>query len=142
LVNVNGGVVGVNTMVVGGDQGVAVPSQVIQPFVSEALDRKVSLGVGVQPTPLPGAPPSPHGALARAGLMVVELTPEGPADRAGMLPGDILVELDGAALETGPRALLRALVDRVPGDRVPLRLLRGGRWKELEVELAPLEQKM
>ena len=38
LVNAAGGVLGINTMIVGGDQGVAIPSHVVQDFVAESLD--------------------------------------------------------------------------------------------------------
>ncbi len=141
LVNARGAVVGINTMIVGGDQGVAIPSHLASIFVEEALDRQVILGVGVQPTPLPAAALGQMLLEQATGLLVVELTPDGPARKAGVLPGDILVRLDGLALEQ-PRALLSALVARSPGERVSLGLLRGGQWHELQASLAPREQLM
>ncbi len=136
LLNARGAVVGINAMVVGGDQGVAIPSQVASGFVKETLDRQVALGVGVQATPLPAGLPALSGGT---GLLVVELTPDGPAEQAGLLPGDILVEVDGRALE-GPRALLRVLAERRPGESIPLRLVRAGRLETLEAELSPRER--
>jgi serine protease Do len=138
LVNAGGGVVGINTMIVGGDQGVAIPSHLASVFVEEALDRQVVLGVGVQPTPLPAVALEQVAQGQANGLLVVELTPNGPARQAGILPGDILVQLDGLALEQ-PRALLSALVARTPGERVSLGLLRGGEWREVQANLAPRE---
>lgn len=141
LVNAQGAVVGINTMIVGGDQGVAIPSQVASAFVEESLERRVVLGVGVRPVSLPAGAEIEAEVQQQAGLLVVELTPAGPANQAGVLAGDILVRLNGVSLE-GPRALLRALVDRRPGELVSLGLLRGGRWRELQAELAPLERAM
>jgi serine protease Do len=40
LLDAGGGVIGINTMIIGGDLGVAIPSQVVQRFITEALDRK------------------------------------------------------------------------------------------------------
>lgn len=139
LVNARGAVVGINTMIVGGDQGVAIPSQLASAFVEESLERRVVLGVGVRPVPLPAGVPVRAEPAPQGGLLVIELTPNGPANQAGVLTGDILVEMNGVLLE-GPRALLRALVDRHPGERVSLGLLRGGRWHQLQAELAPLER--
>lgn len=134
LVNAAGEVVGINTMIVGGDQGVAIRSPVAVRFVAEALDREVALGVGVQVTPLPASIRSELQDAQASGLLVVEVAPDGAAERAGVLPGDILVAVDEVALPE-PRALLSALVGRSPGQRVPLRVLRGGRWREVEAEL-------
>ncbi len=44
LVNAAGGVLGINTMIVGGDQGVAIPSHVVQKFVGESLDGENDSG--------------------------------------------------------------------------------------------------
>jgi S1-C subfamily serine protease len=40
LLDAGGGIIGINTMIIGGDLGVAIPSEVVQDFVSESLDRK------------------------------------------------------------------------------------------------------
>ncbi len=139
LVNARGAVVGINTMIVGGDQGVAIPSHLASNFVEESLDRQVVLGIGVQPTPLAAAGLQQPAQGQASGLLVVELTPDGPARKAGVLPGDILVQLDGMALEQ-PQALLSALVNRSPGEHISLGLLRGGQWHEVQATLAAREQ--
>lgn len=51
LVNAAGAVIGVNSMVVGGDQGLAIAAHEADALVAEALDREVMLGVGVRPVP-------------------------------------------------------------------------------------------
>lgn len=133
LVDATGAVIGINAMIVGGDLSLAIPSHLAEALVADALDRRTSLGVGVRAIPLP---PAILGQAA--GLLVVETAPDGPAERAGILPGDILVTLGDVSLD-GPRALIRALATRQPGERVSLRLLRGGRWQQAEAELASHE---
>lgn len=135
LIDASGAVLGINAMILGGDRGVAIPSHVVAAFVAEAVGRRALLGVGVQPVPLPAA----IGQGQAAGLLVVELVPDGPAARAGLLVGDILLAVGDERLET-PRALTRALAGRQGGERVPLRLLRGGQPLNLAAELAELER--
>lgn len=139
LVDAAGAVLGINSMIVGGDQGVAIAVHEADALVAEALDRDVMLGVGVQPAELPAVMQDYVGREQASGLLVVELVPDGPADRAGITVGDILVQLDGLAL-TDPRALVRALLARRPGERMSVGLVRGGQWREIDVELAALEK--
>lgn len=139
LVDASGAVIGINSMIVGGDLSVAIPSHVASALAAEALDRRVILGVGVRPVPLPATIQSQVRPAQAAGLLVVELAPNGPAARAGVLPGDILVTLGGSPLDE-PHALIRALAPYRPGQHVPLHLLRGGQWHQAEAELAPLER--
>jgi len=91
------------------------------------------LGVGVQPVALPEALHAPAGAAA--GLMLVSLAEGGPAMQAGLLPGDILLTLDGAAL-AHPRTLAERLGPERVGGEGTLRLLRGGEVKEVSVRIA------
>lgn len=81
------------------------------------------LGLGLHPVGLPA--PIVAAAGREVGLMVVSLAPHGPAERAGILPGDILLEVDGVpAPDRG--ALARCLGAARIGQPLPLRLLRGG----------------
>lgn len=92
------------------------------------------LGVGLQPVGLPAALQAAlqPGAGRETGLMVMSLAPDGPAEQAGVLPGDILLDVSGVAAPT-PRAVARAMVGAIMGQPVPLRLLRGGAPIELSV---------
>lgn len=139
LVDAAGAVLGINSMIVGGDQGVAIAAHEADALVAEALDRGVMLGVGVQAVELPAVMQDYIGREQTTGLLVVELVENGPADRVGITIGDILVELGGAAL-TDPRALVSALLSRHAGERMSVGLVRGGQWREIDVELATLEK--
>jgi S1-C subfamily serine protease len=81
------------------------------------------LGVGLQPVEIPAALAQAAGQAS--GLMVVGMAAGGPAEAAGILPGDILLARGGEKL--AHPAAIRAMLapDRV-GQSVPVRLLRAG----------------
>jgi S1-C subfamily serine protease len=67
-------------------------------------------------------------------LLVVGLTPKGPADAAGLLVGDIMLDFDGHAVES-PEDLLDLLFGDRVGRNVPVRVLRGGVPHEISVRV-------
>ena len=146
LLNAAGEVIAINSMVIGPRLALSVPSQTVEALLAEGGQRP-RLGVSVQATALP-AIAAGQGVAQTAGLMVGGVTPDGPADRAGLLPGDILVALEyvpaGAAderrhrvtlIEPGDLAL--ALSRARAGEPVVLRLLRAGRL--IEQSITPAE---
>ena len=66
----------------------------------------------------------------------MEVTPESPAERAGVRPEDLIVELDGRPVAS-VGDLQRLMVAELIGARVPVRVLRRGRVTELD--LVPIE---
>jgi S1-C subfamily serine protease len=88
------------------------------------------LGIGSQPVRIPAG--QRGGRTQETGLLIVELAPDSPALRGGLLLGDILVAVDGQAMEDG-----EALQAFLGGDRVgrPLavQVLRGGALATLEL---------
>ena len=131
LVDVNGRVVGLNTMILsqsGGSEGIgfAVPSDILRGVFDqirkEGHVHRGEIGVSVQTiTPL----------LATGlklpqdwGVLVADATPDGPADRSGVQPGDIVLSLDGKPMENA-RQLEVNLYPHPVGDKVTLEVLRG-----------------
>jgi serine protease Do len=135
LLNARGEVIGINAMIFGGDLSVAIPSHVAQGWVARLPGKPVFIGLGVQRAVLPAALAS---AGQSAGLLVAQVAKGGPAERAGLLVGDLLLALDGAALPDTD-AFLEALAARGPGDVVRLDLARGGARLLVEVALAERE---
>jgi len=81
------------------------------------------LGVALRPMPVPEALRAAAGC--RVGRMVLSLSPNGPADQAGLEPGDLLLSLDGISIG-GPNALRSLLGPERVGRPVAVRLARGG----------------
>jgi S1-C subfamily serine protease len=137
LVSGAGEVVGINTAMIGGAQGLcfAVSSNtalfVIGEFVKHGRVRRAHLGIAAQTIPLPRRLAVATGAGARA-VRIGEVVHDGPADRSGLKCGDILVQLDGVAVD-GADDLIRMLsADRI-GRSTTLAVIRNGRVDQVEV---------
>lgn len=133
LLDARGAVVGINAMIFGGDLSVAIPIHVAEAWLRAGLPRpRVRFGVQVQPAALPEAARQGELAARGRGLLVAGVIAESPAERAGLLIGDLLLAADGAPLED-VAALQAALAQA--GDRLALRILRAGSVAALEVVL-------
>ena len=137
-------VIGINTAIISGAQGIcfAVASNTAQFVLSEIIRhgyvRRAYIGVSGQNAPIPRR----HAVLAsienKMGALVAQIEPDGPAARAGLLPGDVVIRLDGADVN-GVDDLIRAL-DRDRIDRtLEMDVLRMGRLRAIEIH--PLERK-
>jgi serine protease Do len=141
LADGRGRVVGVNTAVAGVGLGLAVPINtatrgIIAALMTEGRFRRAYLGIAGGPRPLP---PRLARKLGRAsGVEVVQVVEGGPAERAGMRPEDLIVELDGAAIE-GMDELQRVVVSELIGRPVRAKVVREGRERDLELVPAELD---
>ena len=117
LVDASGHVVGLNTSGLAREVRLAVPvttvSRVVDELVRKGHVSRGYLGLGMQPVWLPDPLRAQLGLERDTGLMVVTVQPDGPAGRAGVLLGDVLVALDGA-----PVADLDDVQARLGGDRI------------------------
>ena len=130
LVDTRGEVIGVNTAVIVPAQGIsfAVSAEtarlVVPQLLREGRVRRSYLGIAAQDVPLPRRLVRHHRLAADAGVLVTEVVAGGPAARAGVRDGDLLVSFDGHTVERTDdlhRLLTGDQVDR----SVPLQLLRG-----------------
>jgi serine protease Do len=139
LLDSRGRVVGINTAVAGVGLGLAVPinaatRQIIGALMRDGRVRRAYIGIAGGPRPLP---PQARLRLARsAGLEIVEVAEGSPAQRAGLRPEDLIVEMGGRPV-TRADDVQRLMNDAAIGRRLPVSLLRGDRW--LELELHPVE---
>jgi serine protease Do len=139
LADGRGHVVGINTAVAGVGLGLSVPinaatRRIVGALMTEGRFRRAYLGIAGGPRPLP---PRLARKLGRtAGVEVVQVVEGGPADRAGMRPEDLIVELDGTPIE-GMDTLQRVVVGELIGRAIPAKVVREGRERELE--LVPTE---
>src|SRR5213079_957598 len=135
LADGRGRVIGINTAVAGVGLGLAVPintatRRIVAALMTEGRFRRAYLGIAGGPRPLP---PRLARELGRsAGVEVVQVVEGGPADRAGMRPEDLIVELDGTPIE-GMDELQRVVVSELIGHAVRAKVIREGREQELEL---------
>lgn len=124
LADARGRVIGINSMIAGG-MAVAVPSNDVGRFMAQLVETRGVLGIAARPVPL-----RVDASAEGIGLLITQVATGSPAERSGVLPGDILVGLDGhsGGLETLARGL-RALRSGTP---VLLDLLRGGQVARVE----------
>jgi S1-C subfamily serine protease len=101
----------------------ATLDRVVDPLLTEGRIARGWLGVGLQPVLIPDS--LRQIAERESGLMVVGLASGGPAETAGVLPGDIVLDIDGSPVSR-PRALTASLSPDRIGQVTILRLLRAG----------------
>jgi S1-C subfamily serine protease len=135
LIDSDGAVIGMNTRTLLRGEDLAVPTATLQRVVAELAAhggvRRGYLGVGAFPAQLPAALAQLAGR--DRGALVASIEDGGPAALAGVLVGDILVELAGTPV-TDPDSLRLVLGDR-PGETVELIVLRGGAKQTLSAVL-------
>jgi serine protease Do len=132
LFNMDGEVIGVNTAIVsptGASVGVgfATPTSIVRPVVDQLLrygeTRRGWLGVRLANVTPPIAERAGH--RGDTGAVVTRVTPNGPAARAGLRPGDIVLRFNGAEVRDS-RALTRMVGDSAVGAQVPVEIVREG----------------
>ncbi len=131
LVSSHGEVVGINTAVIMGAQGIcfAVASNtanfVLGELVRHGHVRRAYIGVAAQQTAIPRRLRHAAGITQSSGVVAVGIEPGSPAELAGVLVGDILIALDGVAI-SGADDLIRVLGGDKIGRTVALESLRRG----------------
>jgi len=142
LVTLDGRLAGINTAIFtrsGGSHGVgfAIPSNLVRAVVEGARTGKgiVRAWIGMTGQDLTADIADGLGRDRPGGVLVSELWPDGPADRAGIRSGDVIIGFDGRPVRS-PSEFQFRLATRQVGDQVPLTLWRRG--QELQAVL-PLE---
>jgi S1-C subfamily serine protease len=114
----------------------AIPLETVDRVVGKLLEHgripRAYLGIGLQPVAIPEHLKSKSNLPVSSGLIVVSVDPDAAAGRAGILIGDILVELAGRALKS-PENLQEALDTDSIGKPVPARIVRGGEGMTIEI---------
>jgi serine protease Do len=141
LLNMNGEVIGVNTAIFtqsAGYQGIgfAMPSNTVADIYNDLISpgHKVIRGsIGIQfRQGLSGAVNRVYGF--KNGVLVQQVQPSGPADKAGLKPGDIITTIDGRSIKDGDD-LVNEIASRKPGSSIRLGFVRDGKPEDATVTI-------
>lgn len=142
IVDADGRVVGLATSALSRDGGIALTRTTVEPTVEAILKhgsvRRGYLGVGVQTVQLPPALRSDLGQ--ETGVLFNAVTPDSPAERGGLVVGDILVNLEDEKIPT-PEDLAAALRSDWTGKETTLQIIRGGAPHKVSVEIEVKEER-
>jgi S1-C subfamily serine protease len=136
LVDASGAVLGLNNSALARGTPMALPAKAVDRVLDELLEsghvRRPFIGVAVQPVALSASLVKQHQLGHDSGLLIVSIADASPADKAGVLLGDVLLEANGQSIGR-PDDLLDALSSVENGGAVTLKLLRGGTIKTVSV---------
>lgn len=140
LVEAGGRVLGINTSGLARGMPLTIPASTVDRVADQILAGgrlgRGYLGLASQAVRLPEALRQALKLTGDFGLVVVNVEPGGPAERGGVLLGDILVALDGMPV-TDPRDVLAALTPERVGQAIKARVLRGGQPTEVSITVGP-----
>jgi len=142
LVNASGNLIGINTAIIsgsGGNQGVgfSVPVNMARHVMDQIVKSgKVTRGwIGISIQPVDAAIAKSFGLTGQArGALISEVVPDSPAARAGLMSGDIVLQLNNEPIADS-RALSLRISDLSPGTNVSLQIWRNGKQSQANVTL-------
>jgi len=139
LLNMNGEVIGINTAIVAQGQGIgfAIPVNLAQNIIAQLKERgsvtRGWMGVGIQD--LTPELAQYYGLNDQKGVLVTQVFPGDPADKAGIKTKDVIIAVDGKPVGTS-RELSSAVAGMAVGKEVPVKILRDGKEQVLKVQLS------
>ncbi len=146
LLNLRGEVIGINTMIFTNARaegnigiGFAVPINTVRDLLPQLHQGKVIRGrIGLQMTAVPREAYEDFGLKSRAGALVSSVAPGGPADKAGVKPGDVILEYNGKKI-SNTTDLQKLVSATKPGSQAALRIVRNGREQTLTATVEELD---
>ncbi|MEM9810598.1 MAG: Do family serine endopeptidase, partial [Pseudomonadota bacterium] len=142
LVDVDGRLLGVNTAIYsrsGGSNGIgfAIPGNLVQRILSSAIGGETVVRrpwLGVTGSDIDARIASAIGLDRPRGVLIAEIYDKGPADRAGLQEGDVILSIDGRDIMSGEALRYRPATGQ-EGDRVEIVFLRDGEERSTKAKL-------
>ena len=146
LLNIRGEVIGMNTAIISNGRGegnigigFAIPINTVRDLLPQLHTGKVTRGrIGVQIAPVPRDAFQDFGLKSRVGAVVSSVAPGGAADKAGIQPGDVIIEFNGRPVPNSNN-LVNMVTATKPGTSVPVKVVREGRDRTLNVTVDELD---
>jgi serine protease Do len=146
LLNVRGEVVGMNTAIFADSRqsgnigiGFAVPINAVRNLLPQLRTGKVTRGmIGVQITPVQRDAIDEFGLKERTGALVAAVSSNGPAAKAGVKPGDVILDVNGREVSSTDE-LVQIVQGLEPGTSVPVTVMRAKERQKLSITVAELD---
>src|SRR5262245_54319516 len=146
LLNVRGEVIGINTAIITNARsegnigiGFAVPINTVRDLLPQLRVGKITRGkIGVSVLPIPREAFEDFGLKERKGALVAQVPANGPGAKAGIEPGDVVVEYNGRPVGTSDE-LVKMVIATKPGTSVPIKVLRNKQERTLNVTVEELD---
>ena len=146
LLNARGEVIGINTAIYTDSRnagnigiGFAIPINSVRELIPQLRTGKVTRGViGVQVTPVPADALAEFGLKERRGALVGAVTRGAAAAKAGVEPGDVIIECNGKPIKNRDE-LVATVVSTKPGTTVPVKVMRDRAEKTLNLTVGELD---
>ncbi|MCH8078890.1 MAG: trypsin-like peptidase domain-containing protein [Proteobacteria bacterium] len=143
LISTSGDLVGINTAIystTGGSQGIGLATpinagiEVMRQLISNG--RVVRGWIGIQAQPLPSDIAEAMG-LMKGGVLVSAVLQGGPADIAGIYPGDVVTKIQGQEI-IDPRQAIDTIAKLAPGSKIEMTIVRG--WEEIKINVIIMQR--
>jgi serine protease Do len=146
LLNARGEVIGINTAIFTDARqqgnigiGFAIPINNVRELIPQLRTGKITRGViGVSVQPVPPEALDEFGLKERRGALVGQVTRGQPAQKAGIEPGDIILEFNGKPVRNTDE-LVNTVVRTAPGTTVPVKILRDKQERTVNVTVDELD---
>jgi len=142
LFNMDGEVVGINTAIVARAQGIgfAIPINMAKELLPQLKQGRIVRGwLGVMIQDVTPELAKSFGLKEPKGALVADVLSDGPADRAGIQRGDIILEFNGKDIQDA-HTLSRVVAATKPGTKVSVLILRDGREKHIKVTVGTMPE--
>ncbi|MBZ9538466.1 Do family serine endopeptidase [Modicisalibacter tunisiensis] len=141
LVNARGALVGINTAIFsrsGGSQGIgfAIPTNLAREILRQIIThgRVIRGWLGIEAQEITPNLATSFGLKAAQGVVISSVLPNGPGDKAGLQPGDIMTAIDGKPI-LDPRVAMADIAEIKPGTQLPVTIIRGGERRTVTIEV-------